>query len=143
MGEPILYHAFDKAYDFASHLMPVSFQEHPELLASGFGFLGGYALTRGIQFGIKKISPTFYNDYLPKIEKGLAYLVCATPLLYHLVDPQGLEHLMTDYPVYTPGVSAGIAGSATAAFQDSGTTRFRNELYKKTSYSNKRKTSTE
>ncbi len=122
MNVPIFQPQLNAAYNAACSLedkVGLKFlTKAPEINAFLLGYAGGWLITRGIQKTIQWITPTFYEEHLPTVEKVLSVAVASTPLIYGLIDPQGLQNVMASDTRYTSGIIGGLTGGLTAAFGD-------------------------
>jgi hypothetical protein len=74
-----------------------------------------YEITKGVQWTAKKISPNFYHNYMPIIEKQLSRAAIAVPLIYSIVDPEGAKEFVMNHPVCLSGFVGGFSGGIRAA----------------------------
>jgi len=111
MEKPFLFDLVNWAYNGVMGNMPEYLQERSMPSAFLLGFTGNYILVKSIQKISDKIMPKGFNkDILPIIENLCVYLTVASPLMYGLIDPQGLQEVMQEHPTYTSGmIGAGLS----------------------------------
>ena len=105
MEKPFLFDLVDWAYHGIMDNMPEYLQERSMASAFALGFTGNYLLVKGVQWASNKIMPEGFNkDILPIIEDLCIYLTVASPLMYGLINPQGLQEIVQEHPTYTTGM---------------------------------------
>lgn len=119
MEKPFLFDIVDFLYDNVMDNAPEFLQQRSMSSAFTLGFLGNYFLVKGIQKISEKImNKEFNHKYLPIMEKGCIGLTAGAPFVYGLIDPQGLQEIMTKHPTYTSGMIGAGLGAIYCASKD-------------------------
>ena len=122
MDKPPLWELVNSLYHGVMDRTPQVLQDRDMSSAFVLGAAGTYGAFRGIRFLLRNFGnyymPTFGDEWLPKIEKGVAAAMTAVPILYAAVDPEGAKQIMTMHPTYTSGMMGVWAGGVGAIVHD-------------------------
>ena len=85
------------------------------------GFLGGYLLTKFLQFSSKsvftRIIPNFDSKTLPKLERLCEFGIPGTFLVYSCINPNGARDLVYNKPMDNLGIFMAYLGGIAATEQ--------------------------
>ena len=120
MVEPFLFETADYLSKTVMQYMPEFVQNRPHVANYLFGAGGISAVVKGLQWTstkIERVVEGFDTKFLPVAEKACIGIMTLAPLAYGVIDPQGLNEIITQHPVYTSGMAGVWVGSvATAAY---------------------------
>ncbi|MEK6835376.1 MAG: hypothetical protein AABX61_03880 [Nanoarchaeota archaeon] len=119
MAKPFLFDVVNALYNGVMDHAPKSLQERSMFSALALGYVGNYLLTRGIQKTSEMfMSEEFNKKHLPLIEEVCIYLTIGAPLLYMMIDSNGMQELIQEHPTYVSGMLGAGLGAITAAQND-------------------------
>lgn len=121
MVEPFLFDTVNYLSKTVMECMPEFIQDSPRLANFVFGGSGISLVVRGLQWSSAKIEqyvPGFDSKFLPLAEKACIWGITFSPLLYGVIDPRGLNEIITQHPVYASGMVGVWLGSVSTASYD-------------------------
>jgi hypothetical protein len=114
---PPLYEIVDALYKGAMKITPQFLEDRPIFTAFAYGGTGAFVVTRFAHKALEKVAPEFYQKYMPKIDASMPMIMCAIPIVYAFIDPQGAKEIMSQHPVYTAGITGAAAGTMMGCVQ--------------------------
>ncbi len=117
-----LYDIVNYLYNSVMNYAPDFFKERPVFSAFSLGFLGSSSLVSSLQYASKnlvnKIIPEFDDKILPSLEKACIFCITSIPLAYSFFNPEDIENIISNHPVYTSGMLGVYLGSVYFALKD-------------------------
>lgn len=118
MDKPFLWYTFNYLYHSVMDPMPQCIQDMPHACAAILGGGCAYWIVRGLQWTSRNfMSQNFDEKWLPTLEKLCIAAMVSIPLIYAAINPDIVDYIMANHPVYTCGVEGGVVGSITGAAQ--------------------------